>query len=94
MTCSFNGDFSQHPQAFIIVHTEYDSIAEFYNKLSRFLDQLTVIEGKSPTDGSFEKAVACIFACQLDVLGIAHEYTETKHGLFRTRQTSKCRVYL
>lgn len=62
-----------------MVSADYDEITAFYNKLAKFFDHLLVIEKRAPKDEPFKRSVTLVFACQLDVLGIAHQYAGEKN---------------
>lgn len=72
-------------KAFSNVSADYDEIEIFYDKLAKFLDQLSVIDSKPPSDAAFQRCITRVFSHQLDVLGIAQQYAEkeSKHHFRR-----------
>ncbi|KAF2265868.1 hypothetical protein CC78DRAFT_567200 [Lojkania enalia] len=65
--------------AFAAVKADFDKIEGFFYQSSRFLERLSIIEGKVRDLGPLEKGIVEVFSAQLSICAIA-EYWTRKEG--------------
>lgn len=60
---------------------DYDKVVGFFEFTQRFLDRLSMIEGRSPPLGPFQRCIMRVFSSMLTICAVAQDYAKD-HGRF------------
>jgi hypothetical protein len=73
--------FGQVMTSFSQVSADYDKVVAFFEFMQRFLDRLSMIEGKKPPLEQFDRCIIRVFASMLTILAVSQDYAK-EHGRF------------
>jgi len=80
---AFNHSEAKIWQSFNQMSADYDKVVGFFEFTQRFLDRLSMIEGRTPPMAPFQRCIMRVFSSMLTVCAVAQDYAK-EHGRFST----------